>query len=177
MNKRTLLSNETFSQTQIPRPLMPHESSHATRKLDRSYLCRRSIRFLRLAHCRTRTRRHRLFSAGSQTPCILPHQYKRALVDQQRTRRVPPDRDSAGALRRARRNADRRTSGATHASRVCFAQLPHCQEWQPAKSGLGAVLPRVVLIAGRPTLQTQRRSPGVYRNLEPSIARASFLVP
>ena len=29
----------------------------------------------------------------------------------------------------------------------------------------------------RPTLQTPRRSPGVYRNLEPSIARASFLVP
>jgi hypothetical protein len=39
------------------------------------------------------------------------------------------------------------------------------------------ILPRVVLIAGRPTLQTPRRSPGVYRNLEPSIARASFRVP
>jgi hypothetical protein len=91
-------------------------------------------------------------------------------------RKTRPERDSAGALRRARRNADRRTSGATHASRVCFAQLPHCPERQPAKSGLGTVLPRVVLIAGRPTLQTPRRSPGVYRNLEPSIARASFQV-
>jgi len=91
--------------------------------------------------------------------------------------KTKPERDRAGALRRARRNADRRTSGATHASRVCFAQLPHCPERQPAKSGLGTVLPRVVLIAGRPTLQTPRRSPGVYRNLEPSIARASFRVP
>jgi hypothetical protein len=82
--------------------------------------------------------------------------------------KTKPERDRAGALRRARRNADRRTSGSTHASRVCFAQLPHCPERQPAKSGLGTVLPRVVLIDGRPTLQTPRRSPGVYRNLEPS---------
>jgi hypothetical protein len=89
--------------------------------------------------------------------------------------KVQSPRDSAGALRRARRNADRRTSGATHDSWVCFAQLPHCPERQPAKSGLGTVLPRVVLIAGRPTLQTLRSSPGVYRNLEPSIARSSFL--
>lgn len=88
-----------------------------------------------------------------------------------------PEGDSAGALRRARRNADRRTSRAIHASRVCFAQLPHCPVRQHARSGHGTVLPRVVLIAGRPTLQSPRRSPGVYWNLEPSSTRASIRVP
>ena len=88
-----------------------------------------------------------------------------------------PEGDSAGALRRAGRNADRRTSGAINASRVCFAQLPHCPVRQHARSGHGTVLPRVVLIAGRPTLQTPRRSPGVSGNLEFSSTRASIRVP
>lgn len=57
------------------------------------------------------------------------------------------------------------------------ARLPHCPVRQHARSGHGTVLPRVVLIAGRPTLQSPRRSPGVYWNLEPSSTRASIRVP
>ena len=117
---------------------------------------------------------------GAGPPQSLHHVRAQGSMPRAATvRKTKPERDRAGALRRARRNADRRTSGATHASRVCFAQLPHCPERQPAKSwaGLGTVLPRVVLIAGRPTLQTPRLSPSVYMNLEPSIESPSFRVP
>jgi hypothetical protein len=86
---------------------------------------------------------------GAGPPQSLHHVRAQGSMPRAATvRKTKPERDRAGALRRARRNADRRTSGATHASRVCFAQLPHCPERQPAKSGLGTVLPRVVLIAG-----------------------------
>jgi hypothetical protein len=71
--------------------------------------------------------------------------------------------DRAVALRGARRNADRRTPGATHASRVCFAQLPNCRvaaarEIRAWDGVATSCVDRV--IAGMPTLQTPRRSQG-----------------
>jgi len=62
---------------------------------------------------------------GAGPPRLLHHVRAQGAVPRASTvQKTRPEEDRAGALRDARRNADRRTCGATQASRVCLAQLP-----------------------------------------------------
>jgi hypothetical protein len=74
-------------------------------------------------------------------------------------------RDRGGSLHGARRNANRRTSGATHAARAYCSPLPQAQLLQDAGLWPFTVLPWA--IAARTTFQAPCHSPGVYSNLEP----------
>ncbi len=59
------------------------------------------------------------------------------------------------------------TESETGSSSPCARQRDSTYCVLPPR-GCSSILPRVVLIAGRMTLQAPWRSPGVYRNLEPS---------
>jgi hypothetical protein len=88
-------------------------------------------------------------------------------------RKTRPEGDRRCALRGARRNADRRKSGSTHAPRAYCPQLPQRHVLQYAGSW-----PATSCVDRRADdAPAPRRSSGIYSNLDRSSKRVSTWVP
>jgi len=86
-------------------------------------------------------------------------------------RKTRPEGDRRGALRGARRNADRRRSGSTRAPRAYCPQLPPCAAVRPSWPATSCVDRRA------DDAPAPRRSSGIYSNLDRSSKRVSTWVP